>query len=475
MTSETPILRLRDATLSFGDRELRRELTLEVRPGEFLAVLGPNGTGTTSLLKTILGQQKLTSGSIDFLGEPVGRGSARIGYIPQQKLMEYGTPLRARDVVTFGLNGDRWGLPLTSRAVRRQVDDILASVGASEYANVPVATLSGGEQQRVRVGQSIAGSPSLLLCDEPLISIDLHHQRQIGELIDERRKALGTAVVFVTHDVNPILGMVDRVLYLAGGRFRIGTPDEVLCSEVLSALYDTPVDVIRSRGSARSRRPPHRRGAPVNQDFWHQIFGFDNYGELLALVKNSIIAVLMPFGLGLGILFLALYKGRSANKFGLLTGQIVSVDNPQLLMLVTISVVVIAGLIVVWRPLSFASVDADVARAKGLPVTAISIVFMILLGLATAVSIQIVGALLVLSLLVTPATAAMRVTASPFLTPLLSVVFAVVSVVGGIMLALGGGLPISPFVTTISFLIYVVSRAIGARRDRAGNAGRRLA
>jgi len=285
----------------------------------------------------------------------------------------------------------------------------------------------------------------------------------------------------------------------------------------------------------------------VNSDFWHQIFGFDNYGELLALVKNSIIAgallgvvggligpfvmtrdlafavhgiselsfagasaallfganvvagsiggsllaalligvlgtkarernsiiaVLMPFGLGLGILFLALYKGRSANKFGLLTGQIVSVDNPQLLMLVIISSVVITALFVIWRPLSFASVDADVARAKGLPVTGISITFMILLGLATAVSIQIVGALLVLSLLVTPAAAAMRVTASPLLTPLLSVAFAVTSVVGGILLALGGGLPISPYVTTISFLIYIACRIIGTRRIRRGDAGR---
>jgi zinc/manganese transport system permease protein len=180
--------------------------------------------------------------------------------------------------------------------------------------------------------------------------------------------------------------------------------------------------------------------------------------------RNSIIAVLMPFGLGLGILFLALYTGRSANKFGLLTGQIVAVDDPQLLALLVISVVVIAGLLLMWRPLTFASVDPDVAAARGLPVTGISIAFMVLLGLAVAISIQVVGALLVLSLLVTPAAAAMRVTASPLLTPLLSVAFAVASVVGGIMLALGGGLPISPYVTTISFLIYVVCRIVGARR-----------
>ena len=180
--------------------------------------------------------------------------------------------------------------------------------------------------------------------------------------------------------------------------------------------------------------------------------------------RNSIIAVLMPFGLGLGILCLALYQGRAANKFGLLTGQIVSVDNPQLVWLLTISAVVVAALLVIWRPLSFASVDGDVARAKGLPVRALSLGFMVLLGLATAVSIQVVGALLVLALLVTPAAAAMRVTASPLLSPLLSVVFAVTSVVGGILLAIGSGLPISPYVTTISFLIYIACRIIGTRR-----------
>ena len=182
--------------------------------------------------------------------------------------------------------------------------------------------------------------------------------------------------------------------------------------------------------------------------------------------RNSIIAVLMPFGLGLGILFLALYQGRSANKFGLLTGQIVSVDNEQLSLLTLMSIIVIVGLAVLWRPLMFASVDADVARARGLNVTALSIGFMILLGLAVAVSIQIVGALLVLALLVTPAAAAMRVTASAVLTPLLSVFFAVVAMVGGIILSLGGGLPISPFVTTISFTIYVGCRLIEFARKR---------
>lgn len=190
--------------------------------------------------------------------------------------------------------------------------------------------------------------------------------------------------------------------------------------------------------------------------------------------RNSITAVLMPFGLGLGILCLALYPGRSANKFGLLTGQIVAVDDPQLGWLVVISAVVIVGLLVLWRPLMFSSVDADVAAARGVPVRMLSIAFMLLLGLAVAVSVQIVGALLVLSILVTPAAAALRVSSSPLLAPILSVVFAVVSMVGGIMLALGGSIPISPYVTTISFAIYVVCRVISVVRTRRGLSGRRM-
>lgn len=184
--------------------------------------------------------------------------------------------------------------------------------------------------------------------------------------------------------------------------------------------------------------------------------------------RNSIIAVLMPFCLGLGILFLALYPGRTANKFGLLTGQIVAVDNPQLGYLMAVAAVVVIALIVMWRPLMFASVDPEVAAARGVPVRMLSILFMVVLALATAVSIQIVGALLVLSLLVTPAAAAMRLTSSPVFVPILSVVFAVTSVVGGILLALGGALPISPYVTTISFAIYGVSRFVGWRRRVRG-------
>ncbi|HOW00328.1 MAG TPA: metal ABC transporter permease [Rhodoglobus sp.] len=183
--------------------------------------------------------------------------------------------------------------------------------------------------------------------------------------------------------------------------------------------------------------------------------------------RNSIIGVLMPFGLGLGILFLALYPGRSGNKFGLLTGQIVSVDFEQLGLLVGISVVVLAALLVIWRPLSFDSFDTEVAVAKGVPSRALALVFMVLLGLTVAVSVQVIGALLVLALLVTPAASALRVSASPVLVPVLAMIFGLVSAVGGILIALGGSLPISPYITSISFLIYVVCRLIEWRRQRS--------
>jgi len=182
--------------------------------------------------------------------------------------------------------------------------------------------------------------------------------------------------------------------------------------------------------------------------------------------RNSIIGVLMPFGLGLGILFLSLYDGRSANRFSLLTGQIVSVQTGQLGWLMVIGAAALAGLLVIWRPLRFDSLDPQSAAARGVPTTAVSLAFMLLLGLVVAVSVHIIGALLVMALLVTPAAAAMRVVSGPLSVPLLATAFGFVSAVGGILLAIAGTLPVSPYITTISFAIYVVCRIVGARRGR---------
>jgi len=181
--------------------------------------------------------------------------------------------------------------------------------------------------------------------------------------------------------------------------------------------------------------------------------------------RNSIVAVLMPFGLGLGILALALYPGRAANKFGLLTGQIVAVDDPKLASLAVISAIVLVVLFLIWRPLLFATLDAEVAAARGVNTRALGIIFVLLLGLAVAGAVQVVGALLVLALLVTPAAAALRLSKSQLWVPVLSVLFALISMLGGILLALGGGLPISPYVTTISFLIYLLARGYAWVRD----------
>ena len=246
--ADDPTVRLRGATLRFGTRELWGGLDLDVAPGEFLAVLGPNGGGKTTLLKVLLGLQQLTAGTVDVCGRRPRRGSDLVGYVPQQKAFDPDVPLRGRDLVRLGLDGHRWGTGLPNRAARARVDRAIADVGATEFADAPLGLLSGGEQQRLRIAQALLGDPRVLLCDEPLLSLDLHHQSVTSELIDRRRRESNTSVLFVTHEINPVLSMVDRVLYLVGERWAVGTPDEVLTGERLSELYGTEIDVLRVRG-----------------------------------------------------------------------------------------------------------------------------------------------------------------------------------------------------------------------------------
>ncbi|RBM18018.1 ABC transporter ATP-binding protein [Prauserella sp. PE36] len=243
------VVEIEGAGLRFGDRVLWSGLDLDVQPGEFLAVLGPNGSGKTSLLRVLLGLQSLSAGEARVVGKAPGRGNRKVGYIPQQRAMDEQLTLRGTDLVGLGLDGDRWGFGLLGAGKRRRrIAELVESVGAESYASSAVGRLSGGEQQRLRVAQALIGEPEVLLCDEPLASLDLTHQRVVSELIDRRRREAGTAVLFVTHEINPILSYVDRVLYLVNGQFRIGTPDEVMNSQTLSELYRTRVEVLRVGG-----------------------------------------------------------------------------------------------------------------------------------------------------------------------------------------------------------------------------------
>lgn len=247
-TPDTPAISIRGGSLSFGARTLWNDLSLDVKQGEYFAVLGPNGSGKSTFLKVVLGLTRLSAGEISVLGAPAHLGNPGIGYIPQQKAIAPSTPMRARDLVGLGVDGNRWGMRLKSRQYRAKVDELLEAVGARDYANVPVGLLSGGEQQRLRVAQALANNPKILLADEALLSLDLNHQYVVAELIHRFNREHGVSVVFVTHEINPIIEHVDRVLYLANGRFTVGSVDEVLNSETLTALYGTPISVLKSNG-----------------------------------------------------------------------------------------------------------------------------------------------------------------------------------------------------------------------------------
>jgi len=265
---------LRAATLRYGRQPIWENLDLDVAPGERLAVLGPNGAGKTTLLKVLLGLIQLTAGTVTIDGRPPTRGSARIGYLAQQRVFDSDLPIRGRDLVQLGVDGHRLGLPWKRS---RQADAAIEAVDAESYAAAPVGLLSGGQQQRLRIAQALAGRPRLLLLDEPLLSLDPASQQSVTSLVDGYCRAHGTTMVLVTHEITPVTGIIDRVLYVAGGRWAAGSPDKVMTTETLSSLYGSRIDVIRIRdhvvvvgegaGTHHASGGGHHRGGHVSAGY----------------------------------------------------------------------------------------------------------------------------------------------------------------------------------------------------------------
>jgi zinc/manganese transport system ATP-binding protein len=245
------VIRLREAAAKVGDRQLWHDVTVDVAAGEFVAVLGPNGVGKSTLVKVLLGLHPAAAGSVQVLDGAPGQHNDEIGYLPQRRNFDSSLRVRGIDLVRLGLDGDRWGLPLNLRSGARRlanerIAEVLHQVGAAGYAHRPVGQLSGGEQQRLLIAQALVRRPRLLILDEPLDSLDLPNQSAVAALLQDICRNDGVTVLIVAHDINPILGYLDQVIYLAGGGIAVGPPREVIQSETLSRLYGAPVEVLQT-------------------------------------------------------------------------------------------------------------------------------------------------------------------------------------------------------------------------------------
>ena len=235
-------------TIAVGGRTILADVSLDIAPGEFIGVLGANGAGKTTLMRAMLGVVPLRSGTIRVLGEPVRRGNPAIGYAPQTRSPVAQARISGWDFVASVAGGHRWGLPWRGAAERRDIARALELVGAEDLARRPLRDLSGGERQRLVIAQALVGAPRLLLLDEPLISLDPHRQQAVIDMVRDIGRALHLTVLFSAHEINPLLGALDRVLYLGGTHAALGSVDEVVTGPVLSRLYGADIDVIRLEG-----------------------------------------------------------------------------------------------------------------------------------------------------------------------------------------------------------------------------------
>ena len=242
------VLTVDHVSVSLSGRTILWEVTFGLRVGEFCGLIGANGSGKTTLLRTILHFLKPDAGRVQFGRKNGPNGLPSIGYVPQKIAFDSTMPLRARDVVALGLDGRRFGLPLPSRERHRLVSEMLAAVDAEGFADQRVGTLSSGQQQRVLIAHALVRQPRLLLLDEPLASLDMRSAAEIVAVLRRLSAENQITVLMSAHDMNPLLPVMDRVVYLANGRAASGTTDDVIRTDVLSRLYGYHIDVVRVHG-----------------------------------------------------------------------------------------------------------------------------------------------------------------------------------------------------------------------------------
>jgi zinc/manganese transport system ATP-binding protein len=246
VSTAVPLLSLEDIGVRLGGRQVLSDVSFSLGKGEFTGIIGPNGAGKTTLLRVILGLLEPSGGRVLVDGAPLHhKDKSSIGYVPQKLVIDPDMPLRARDVVSLGLDGYKLGFGLPSRQRRELVGAALADVGALAYADARVGELSGGEQQRVLIAHALISRPKLLLLDEPLANLDLRSEQEIVAVLGKLAREQEIAVLLSAHDMNPLLGIMDRIVYVANGRAAAGPTDEVVTSEGLTDLYGHHVDVVR--------------------------------------------------------------------------------------------------------------------------------------------------------------------------------------------------------------------------------------
>jgi zinc/manganese transport system ATP-binding protein len=242
------VLSVEGVSVRLSGREILKDVSFGIGAGEFTGLIGSNGAGKTSLFRVILGLQASTAGRVLVAGRPRSRRNPLIGYVPQKFLLDPDVPLRARDLVGLGLDGHRFGIARPSRARRELIDEMLAAVDAEAFADARVGTLSGGEQQRVLIAHALISRPKLLLLDEPLANLDLPSGQEVVALLARIASEQGIAILISAHEMNPLLPVMQRIVYLVGGRAASGTTEEVIRTDVLSELYGRQVEVLHIHG-----------------------------------------------------------------------------------------------------------------------------------------------------------------------------------------------------------------------------------